>query len=288
VDSAQPRGAFGLTLGPGLGHDHDSLPVADARWPSWTIGWSPPPSTPTPVAPDGVRIPVTVGGHLDVDFAAREASIRSPARPTEAAVMHPWLSTIAIVAATRRELATFHAGGILLDGRVWAVLGAKLGGKTTTLAWLSQHGGVVTSDDLVVVDGDRCLSGPGCLDLREQAADHLGLGSREVVIADRVRWRAWFAPAPASLPLGGFVLPEWGDEIEVAPVGARERLERLVAQRAALTTHGGERHLLDLCRRPMLRWRRPRDLGALSVAGEALLDAVSRAAASGSDGGPPG
>ncbi len=179
-----------------------------------------------------------------------------------------------MIAARESGLDTFHGGGVVIDGRLWAILGSKLGGKTTALAWFASNGFSVTSDDLVVLDGDTSLSGPGCLDLRAGAAHHLSMGERQALVAGRVRWRVWLPSPAATVPFGGFVLPEWGEDIRVSAPAGSERLRLLIEHRAAQTTHGRETRLLELLSRPMVRWQRPRDFTRLDEAGSALIAAV--------------
>lgn len=188
--------------------------------------------------------------------------------------MHPWLSTIAAWIAHTAGHVTFHGGTAVIDGRAWVVLGAKEAGKSTGLAWLGLNGAAVGSDDLVVVDGTgHVLTGPGCIDLREGAARYFGAGERSELIAGRVRWRVWAPPAPARVPLAGFVLPQWGDRVGVESCAGSTRLRALIDHRSVLATAGAERELLNLAGLPMLVWTRPRDFAVADLAGAAVLDA---------------
>lgn len=266
------RGAYGFALA-GRGSDHASLPLAPQHWPRWTLAWS------DRAAPAGVsaadRFPVLGGGEAHLDLTSRSLTVFGVPEPSISAFMHPWLSFIGTIVAQRTGLISFHGGGVVRGGVTWGILGAKHAGKTSTLAWLSQHGGTVTSDDLMVLEGVTSLAGPGCVDLRAGAADHLRMGGRETLLPGRDRWRAWLPAPPAEVPLAGFVVPEWADDgvPTVEDVPALMRLRILAESRAFLAETGHERQLLGLAALPMIRWRRPRDFGRLGEAGDELLRA---------------
>lgn len=266
------RGAYGFALA-GPGTDHGSLPVAPPRWPRWTLAWTERDRLDT--TPPEDRFPVLDGGEVHVDVSARTVTVFGVPEPSPSALMHPWLSFIGTVVAQRAGMISFHAGGAVRNGATWGILGAKHAGKTSTLAWLSQHGCAVTSDDLMVLDGAVSLAGPGCLDLRAGAAEQLTMGERETLLPGRDRWRVWLPTPPAESPLAGFVWPEWSDDerstVEELPPSMRMPI--LAASRAFLAETGHERRILELAALPMLRWRRPRDFGRLEDAGHALLRA---------------
>lgn len=268
------RGAYGIGLA-GAAATHPSLPVAHADWPVWSIAWSQDALS----GPAVERYPLPDGGTVSVNAVSRSAVVSGLPEPSVAAILHPWLSFVATVVSHQRGFATFHAGAFVHRGRAWAVLGEKHAGKTSTLAWLSQNGTVVTSDDLVVLDGSTSLSGPGCLDLRRPTAEHLGLGERNTPMPGRERWRLWLPPPPATHPLAGFLLPAWGERSAVAAVPPRQRIEEVVRHRAYLAPEGGEARLLALAGLPMLRWTRPKDFTALPEAVAVMRTGLDGAAA---------
>ena len=122
----------------------------------------------------------------------------------------------------------FHGGGIVVDGGVWAVLGDKTAGKSTTLAWLARAGVGVVSDDVLIVDGETVLAGPRSIDLREEAAERLGTGELIGRVGARDRWRVTLAPIAAELPLRGWITLEWGEAVAVEPIRGAERLRALL------------------------------------------------------------
>ncbi len=266
------RGAYGIGLA-GAAADHPSLPIAPAAWPVWSITWS----EKSLEGPEVERYPLPDGGAVSLDPESRSAVVSGLPEPSVSAILHPWLSFVATVVAHRRGSATFHAGAFVHDGRAWAVLGEKHAGKTSTLAWLSQNGDVVTSDDLVVLDGLTSLSGPGCLDLRRPTAEHLGVGERDTPLPGRERWRLWLPPPPATHRFAGFLLPAWGERSEIAPVAPRQRIEEVVRHRAYLAPEGGEAGLLALAGLPVLRWTRPKDFAALPDAVAVMRAGLDRA-----------
>jgi hypothetical protein len=273
------RGAFGIALTDGLGAGDVAMPIAEPGWPSWTLQWTP--DLTTPPASGVQRLPVDVGGFLDVDLDAACVMIGTPVEPSPSAVMHPWLSTIAALVAHHNGCDTFHGGGVIIDGAAWVVFGAKEAGKSTALAWLVRHGGRLLSDDLVVVKGDHVLSGPACLDLRPKSAAHFKAGIREELLPGRVRWREWYDAPPAVVPLAGFVLPSWGTEVSADSVPVPDRLRWIIDNRAVHAVTGGETSLLRLVTEPMIAWQRPQDFAAIDQAGNRLLEVMRcRAAAS--------
>ena len=103
--------------------------------------------------------------------------------------MHPYLAPVALVMARWLGREGFHGGGIVAGGGVWGVLGDKTAGKSTTLAWLAREGVGVVSDDVLVIDGGTALAGPRSVDLREEAAERLGVGEPMGRVGQRERWR---------------------------------------------------------------------------------------------------
>ena len=69
-------------------------------------------------------------------------------RRHDGALVHPYLAPVALVMARWLGREGFHGGGIVAGGGVWAVLGDKTAGKSTTLAWLARAGVGVVSDDV--------------------------------------------------------------------------------------------------------------------------------------------
>ena len=114
---------------------------------------------------------------------------------------------------------------------MWALLGDKEAGKSTTLAWLAAHGHPVVCDDALVLDELTALAGPRSIDLRAESAQRLGIGEPLGTVGVRERWRVPLDPVPAELPFRGWVSLAWGDEVAVEPLRGAARLPALIPHR---------------------------------------------------------
>jgi hypothetical protein len=168
-----------------------------------------------------------------------------------------------------------HAGALTVDGRALGVVGGRGAGKSSTLAWWALDGGEVLCDDLVVIDGRVAFAGPRSIDLREDAAAQLGAGEAIGVTGARERWRLRLAPIGDRHVLVGFVFLAWGDGVTVRPLGAVERLERLVPQRGLRLGPARPEAVLDLASLPAWELSRPRSWEALPAVGRRLLELAS-------------
>jgi hypothetical protein len=130
------------------------------------------------------------------------------------------------------------------------------------------------ADDLLVLAQGAALAGPRTLDLRDDAAQRLGVGKPVGRVGARERWRVELGAVPWSAPLAGFVFLGWGDEVEVAGVTGRERLTRLSVQLTIPEIPADPQGLFDLAALPALELRRPRDWSRIDEAGSALLEAI--------------
>ena len=266
-------GAYGLRLD-GIPHD-PSLPVADPGWETWelvaarvTSGHS---------ALDVRNISGLPGHHLAFDWDSRQVQLVSPVPLQPEALIHPWFTTISAVVAARRGRDTFHSGGVVVEGRVWALLGAKEAGKTSSCLALAHRGFASTGDDLVVVDGTHALTGSATFDLRETAAKHFGIGTLMELLPDRHRWRVALPAAPLpSYPLAGFIEPVWSDTAGVHRVPLLEGLSVLSQNMYVTTVEGRAQRMLDLATLPVLRWARPRSWPDLDASLDTLVSALTR------------
>jgi hypothetical protein len=272
VTAEGEHGVYGLRVS-GLAGAPSAEPPAD--WPRWVVrqeigasddaeGWT--------VWTSRARIGVPGQGEIHVRRAAREIvfSLRRPMPP--AALLHPGLVAPAAIAAFWQDRACIHASAVLIDGRVWAVLADRNGGKSTTAALLADAGCPLFTDDMLIIDGTTCFAGPASVDLREEAAAALG-GTPLGVVGTRERWRKHYDVPALHAPLGGWVALAWSD----GPVDAG--LIAPAAERLALLDYHksmpiGGAQILDLAAVPMLRLRRPRALDRAGEAVQALLDAT--------------
>jgi hypothetical protein len=205
----------------------------------------------------GMRVALPTGGVVQIvwPFAV---TLSLSGHPIPECVVQPFLTTAAASIALRRGLQPFHAGAFELDGRAWAVLGAKEAGKSSTLALADQRGSAIVTDDLLVVEGDAALSGPRCIDLRAEPAQVLNVGENLGIVGLRERWRVRVGPCPATIPLAGFIVPSWGDDqIDVLPPIARLQVLFSNSALQGVTMNDPDQYL-RLASLPMISWVRPK------------------------------
>lgn len=210
---------------------------------------------------------------IDIDRGSLQVHVRTHKRLSDDALAHPYLGLPAAVANRWLGRHVLHGGAFLSEGVAWGVLGAREAGKSSTLGWLHQNGFAILSDDLLVLDETKVFAGPRCVDLRDDAAAHIG-GENLGVLGSRERWRLRGPVVPPSVRLAGLVHLAWGDEVAVEALTPSERLVALFEHyvfreaRQALP-------LLDLAALPAWRLTRPRAFGGLGGAITQLLDAVA-------------
>jgi hypothetical protein len=168
-----------------------------------------------------------------------------------------------------------HAGAVVIDGRAWAVVGDKEGGKSSTLAWLARDGYAIATDDLLVVDHGDVLAGPRCIDLRAETARSLGVGEPLGVVGSRPRYRVYLDPVPPALPLAGWIFLSWGSELEAERLPVGRLLQSIFAHDALNLAPQDPWVHLDLAALPGWAVRRPRQLDSLAPAGRLILSLVS-------------
>ena len=191
---------------------------------------------------------------------------------------HPYLSVTGMLDAYWGDGLGLHAGAVVIDGRAWVIVAAKGGGKTTTLALLDRAGHPVLADDLSVVGPQlEVHRGPRFLDLRQDVAERLAIGEDRGYIGMRRRWRHRISDAPLTAPLGGVVVPVWGDPF-VDPVQGAGRLEALAPSVSIRVPGRWEPLLLEMASAvPVLVWSRPQRLDDAEAGITRLLDAVGEA-----------
>ncbi|MCA2214303.1 hypothetical protein [Jidongwangia harbinensis] len=265
-----PVGAYGFRVDPDV-FGRRYLHAAAPDWPELTVQLG----VPSPPEQDGWR----------EAFAADDWTVRvrrgggaawwsgAAALSTDARV-HPLLSLVACAATLERGGDCLHAGAVLTPDGVVAVLAARGGGKTSTMAWLAFEAGldVFTDDQLTLRDG-LAHAGPGCLDLRPDAAERLGLRSqgREVRSGERIRLEVK-PPACLRAPVIGTAVLEWGPDLRISSVPPQERLALLCTHRTVPMVDGDLGVPLRLAALPMLRVRRPPTFDNLPRIARALLD----------------
>jgi hypothetical protein len=154
----------------------------------------------------------------------------------------------------------FHAGAFVSGERAWAVVGERHDGKSTLMAALALAGLPVLGDDTLVLDGIRCLSGVRCVDLRPDAAEHLGIRDAVVTVRRGARERLPLDGRPREAPLAGWFFLNWADDFAIRELQTPERIAR-IARRQGWHRRGvtDPARLLDLAALPAWELSRPRD-----------------------------
>lgn len=269
------RGAYGIAL-EGIPAAAALLGPAGPAWPTLHIEQQVSPRH-DPVVPywddERALFNVAGGGSVEVDRATMAVTFDLPSRAPDPHIVHPFLAGSAAIVSRWLGRETLHGGVFEIDGGAWAVLGDKGSGKSSTLGWLARRDFTVATDDLVVIDDGTVLAGPACIDLRGDAAGHLGLGEHLGVVGARERWRALVPPAPPRLPLAGWILPQWADAVDVAVVPPRDRLPLLLGN-LTLRAVVDPVTFLDLARLPTLALRRPQRWDSVDPAMSHLLEVI--------------
>jgi hypothetical protein len=201
------------------------------------------------------------------------ATLLTRAPADDGTLLHPFLTTAAVIFAWWDGRHAFH-GGAFVDSvsRAWCLLGDRASGKSSTLASISLAGLGILSDDLVVIEGGDVLAGPRCLDLRQDAAAALGVVNHAFPVRAGERLRLGLPPVPTAAPLHGWLFLTWGDAISLRRLGPGEWLERLAKHRSTASAHSPS--LLDLARPQAWEFCRPRTRDSLEPTVERLLDLV--------------
>jgi hypothetical protein len=275
--SESPRGAYGLRIEGLDGASRLLVPVPEA-WPRLRLEHEP--TDPGPVrdgiSNDSARMTLAGGGMIEVERPRGLATIRTSRRLDAAALVHPYLAPIAAVLAYWHRHESFHGAAIVVDGGAWGLLGGRHDGKSSLAAWMALHGGDVLCDDMIVVDGSNAFTGPRSLDLRGEAAEHLGAGEPLGVVGARERWRLELPQRGASVPLRGWVFLAWADRVELGELPPAGRLSGLSAHRGIRVPPNNPVLLLELAALPAWRFARPRAWEQLGSSCDLLLEALSR------------
>ncbi len=215
------------------------------------------------------------GGEVRLDRAEGSATFVMQREYPDEAFVHPFLALAAAIFSRWWGRDALHGGAFVHDGGAWVVLGAREAGKSSLLAQLHRLGVPVLSDDVAVVSDGQVLAGPGSIDLRGPAAQHLGTGTPLGRVGARDRWRVLLPAGPVSAPLRGFVLPSWGGACEVVAVPPLARLPLLMSNTALNRPPVDPQRFFALAAHPALELRRPRDWAQLERSARLLLEQVT-------------
>ena len=97
-------------------------------------------------------------GELRLSRADRTISLHVPTPVPAATVEHPLLVPAAATVAYWQGRASVHAAAVLVDGRVWGLLGDRGAGKSTLAAELLLAGGTLFADDLLILTPDSAFA----------------------------------------------------------------------------------------------------------------------------------
>lgn len=269
-------GAYGLRLA-GLDRARRLLIPAEPSWPRLEVvrRLGRPQLSHERVGADLAELRLQTGGTLTIDRALGRAVYTTPRRPSAEELVHPFLAPAAAIMAHWLGRDSFHAGGFLAGSGVWALLGERESGKSSTLAWLALNDHPVVADDMLIVDGGVALAGPRSIDLRREAAEHLEVGEPLGTVGARERWRLVLGSVEPRSPLRGWVLLGWGDRVESARLSASETLACLFQHRGVRLPPAKPESLLRLAALPCLRLLRPPAWTSLPAACRHLVHAVS-------------
>jgi len=221
--------------------------------------------------------PLGHGRGLVVHRDSRRAVYTSPQPFSPDELIHPFLAPAAAMCAWWDGHEVFHASAIVVSGGVWALLGEKEAGKSSTAAWLARSGFDIVADDMLVVVGTTALAGPRCIDLRPDAARVLDEGRFLDIGGPRERWRVALPPIAPELPLRGWLLLSWADRLELTAVPAADRLRRLASHRVWRSKLADPTWMLELASLPMWDLRRPGHWSSLGASADLVLEAAARA-----------
>jgi hypothetical protein len=203
------------------------------------------------------ELKLRTGGSVVVDRDAGTAIYTTPRPLGPEELVHPFLAPPAAIIAYWEGRLAFHAGAFVLDGIVWALLGDRGVGKSSTLGWLAGAGVAIVADDLLVLDGGRALPGPRSVDLRADASEALAAGDALGTVGARDRWRIRVADVPPeALSLGGFVVLDWSEETTLTRLSGPQRFAALQAQVAVRLPPRDQTALLDVVGLPAWRFAR--------------------------------
>lgn len=273
-------GAYGLRL-TGIESARDFLVAAPPQWPIYEVerraGRAP--SKHNLLNAELAEVALGENSSVVIEREKARAVFTMPELPTDWELIHPYLAAVGAIVAHWHGRESFHAGAFVADGGVWALLGEREAGKSSTLAWLALQGYEIFCDDVLILEGTTALAGPRSVDLRAEAAERLA--ADELFVVARKRWRLPIGPVEAELPLRGWVFLRWGDRVELVSVSASERLAQLTRHLAVSSLPNEPETLLELAGVRGWELRRPRGWSSLDDSTRELIEAIKdcRAAA---------
>ncbi len=221
-----------------------------------------------------LRIEGTGGGHVIIDREPPRATFVLSEPLTQDELLHPFLSPVGAAFSYWLGREAFHAGAFVAEGSAWGVVGEREAGKSSLLAWLALNGHPILTDDLLVVEAMTAMAGPRCIDLRPESLSLVGPGHRITPARSGARSRLEVDAVASEVPLGGWVVLGWGDEVSLERLPPPARLGALGGHRAILLPPTRPAHLLELIGLPVWRLQRPPSWDLLPQVMGQLLDTL--------------
>jgi hypothetical protein len=218
------------------------------------------------------ELALKTGGRLRIDRRQGVARFAVPRLVSDSELVHPYLAPVAAVVSHWYGRLSFHAGAFVAGGGVWALVGDREAGKSSTLAWLALQGHQVVADDVLVVREGNAYAGPRSIDLRRETAERLGVGEALGMVGARPRWRVSLPHVDAELPLRGWVFLGWDDRLEMEPLPGSRLLGELMRHLTLRVQPTCPRALLELAMLPAFELRRPRRWECLTETTDRLLE----------------
>ena len=271
------RGAYGMAL-TGMPPPAEALLVpAESSWPKFDVVVETSKTAPAleRVGPAFADLLPSSGGAILIDRSAGRIEILTVAPAVPEALVHPTLAHPASIVAWWYGRESFHAGTVVVAGGAWALIAARGGGKSSTLAELVARDFPLVADDLLVVDDGRAFLGPRSLDLRRDAAERVQGAVEMGVVGARERWRLVVGPAPPRAPLRWWFALEWGPTLDARLVPPRERIALIGAQRAVNLPPRDPTTLIALTALPVWLLQRPRDPASLPAVATLIEELAS-------------
>jgi hypothetical protein len=217
---------------------------------------------------DSATIDLGAEESLVLDRKSATATFVSPVEVDDGRLVHPVLATVGAVFAWWRGHLVFHGGAVVIGDGAWGLLGVRGSGKSSMLARLALSGHQVLTDDVLVAAHGSAMAGPRGVDLREETVHLLDLTDRTDLVRAGRRKRLPLPPVSPEVPLRGWIVLDWGDEIRIEALGPTERIESLGAHRVAL--HPAR--FLDMGSLPAWRLTRPPEWRSLEPAVERVVE----------------
>jgi hypothetical protein len=266
------RGAYGIRI-VGVAAGQTMLGDARPEWPHLRLvsEFANPRAVEESVTDRGAVLRLKTGGRLTLDRQAGVARYAVPRFLTDEELVHPFLAPAAAIVSHWAGRLSFHAGAFVSDGAVWALVGDREAGKSSTLAWLALNGHEVFADDVLVLDGAIAFAGPRAIDLREETSKRFGTGADIGVVGSRRRWRLTLPQIEGQMPFRGWMFLNWGDRLEPRRLRPADCLRGLIEGLALRRDASDPGALLELATLPAWELQRPRDWDLLEDGVECML-----------------